>query len=631
MGLLDLLEPEETIGRLWHRLVGDARAYPFYPDAAVSLAELQPVLGVFFRGLGGDHGVQFAAAASKRSSHRIGWRKRLGGDDERLDTARYDGETVSLPPRIGLFPERGLNRDLYLWLAAFFVHADEPAEMPPTDPLAADLEALGQINAAVDRTLTAFPALTDRYRRLCDAVLQARPARKLPKVERALEDLINALLRGQPFDAAGLAGRRAPTHYRPPLPVPVWGLPTPPRTPQSRRRDDEEELGGDGTDTDDRRRKATRKSLDQAEREDSLILNNMEKVLGLAEAIDINRGVDDDDEEDAKKAADDLDEIAVSPHKRRAATRLRLDLDLPPEADDGVNLTGRNLYPEWDYRKKAYRKDHCAVLSRPASEDGDDWTPDAETARRIERVRRQFEALRPKRVVLRRQVDGFDLDTDALVRSMSDLAASGAGSDGVYLSARNQARDLAVALLVDVSLSTDSWFDNRRVIDVEKEALSILAGGLGACGDDYGIFTFTSRRRDFVRVETVKDFDDSFGPAVRRRIAALKPGFYTRMGPALRFVRDRLDERPNRHRLILILTDGKPNDIDHYEGRYAVEDTRQAVHEARRAGIGVFGVTVDARSRDYIPHLFGRGAYHIVGHVAKLPAALPKIYRQLIR
>src|SRR5690606_10995829 len=134
-----------------------------------------------------------------------------------------------------------------------------------------------------------------------------------------------------------------------------------------------------------------------------------------------------------------------------------------------------------------------------------------------------------------------------------------------------------------------------------------------ACGDSHALYAFTSRKRHDVSVLTLKDFDEPLDGRARRRIGALKPGYYTRMGAALRHVTARLAPRPNRHRLLLLLTDGKPNDADHYEGRYGVEDTRRAIHEARRAGLAVFGITVDTRARDYFPYLFGRGAYAIVG------------------
>jgi len=232
--------------------------------------------------------------------------------------------------------------------------------------------------------------------------------------------------------------------------------------------------------------------------------------------------------------------------------------------------------------------------------------------------------------VLRAQVDGTELDMEALVRARTDLVASGAGSDRVYVATRNQARDLAIAILVDTSFSTDSWVDGRRVLDVEKAALTALAFGLEACGDPFAILTFSSRTRHAVAVSTVKSFTERLDAPVRRRIGALRPGAYTRIGAALRHVATLLEARPERHRLLLLLSDGKPNDLDHYEGRYAVEDTRKAVQEARRRQLAVFAVTVDRRAESYVPRIFGRGGYAMVGHLGRLPDALPAIYRQLV-
>jgi fructose-specific component phosphotransferase system IIB-like protein len=118
------------------------------------------------------------------------------------------------------------------------------------------------------------------------------------------------------------------------------------------------------------------------------------------------------------------------------------------------------------------------------------------------------------------------------------------------------------------------------------------------------------------------------GAAVKRRIGALKPGYYTRIGAAVRHAAAQLVDQPQCKKLLLVLTDGKPNDVDHYEGRFAVEDTRKAVREARRLGVAVFGITVDASAQSYFPALFGRGGYAIVGNIGRLPAALPSIYRR---
>jgi nitric oxide reductase NorD protein len=348
----------------------------------------------------------------------------------------------------------------------------------------------------------------------------------------------------------------------------------------------------------------------------------------MAEMVNVDRPGDDSDDADGS-AADELDDMTLGERKGRPSARFRFDLDLPPEALNHTPLTAELTYPEWDYRSGTYLADHCRVIAGPAKDAETASEPDPDTKSLIRRIRRQFEVLRPRHEMLRAQLDGNDLDLDAVVRARSDIAAGGQGSDRIHMASRPHAHDLAVMILVDVSLSTDAWFDNRRVLDVEKEALLVLAHGLSACGDSHSILTFTSRRRSWVRVETVKDFDEPMGHTVERRIAALRPGFYTRIGPAIRHASAKLHERPERRKLLLLLTDGKPNDVDHYEGRFAIEDSRRAVSEARRSGVSVFGVTVDSKAQSYIPAMFGQNGYAIVSRIAKLPSALPAIYRSL--
>ncbi|HXZ17905.1 MAG TPA: VWA domain-containing protein, partial [Roseiarcus sp.] len=132
-----------------------------------------------------------------------------------------------------------------------------------------------------------------------------------------------------------------------------------------------------------------------------------------------------------------------------------------------------------------------------------------------------------------------------------------------------------------------------------------------------------------VRIEIVKGFDEAYSPAVVRRLGALKPGFYTRIGAAVRHATAELAKAAASDRLLLILTDGKPNDIDHYEGRFGVEDTRRAIQEGRRHGVRPFGVTIDARAEARFPLLFGRGGFAVVSDPARLPAAMPILLRRL--
>lgn len=636
MGILRLLEFEELVGERWHRLVGETASYRNFPEAAVSLTDVKGALAVFFRALGGDAAITFAGSPAVASRHRLGLRQRIGLAEERIEQPWRDQATLHLPVRLAAFDDRALNRQLYFWLAAFFVHHGR-GEVVPADPLARDLAFLREVRLTTARALAAAPGLAGLHRRLSDALIRLRPRRALPPDEAAVEQAVLALLgggEGGPFwpavvGDAMLGAFRAPARYRPFLPVPLWGEVVAGGVGTSGAEAGEASGGISADARDGQVRKARRRESDQAGRRDSLIFNRFEKILTLVESLNINRPVEDDDEAGARKALDDAEEIGIASRAKKASTRLKFDLDLPPPALDAAPVMAERSYPEWDYTHAAYLPDHCRVVTGIASEQGESWEPDAAVQRRIRLVRRQFEAFRPRPEMLRAQLDGGDIDLEALVRSRTDLAAGGIGTDRIYLTARRQARDLSVALLVDVSLSTDSWIDNRRVLDIEKEALLVLAHGISACGDDHALFTFTSRRRDWVKVDTIKDFDAPFDATTGRRIGALMPGFYTRMGAALRHVTAILAERQSHHRLLLLLTDGKPNDVDHYEGRYGIEDTRRAVQEARRAGVAVFGVTIDRAAQEHFPVLFGRDRYTIVADAGRLPAALPALYRQL--
>lgn len=646
--MLDFLEVEEFVGRHWHRWASSAASYPDHPESAVHLDDLRTLLGVFFRSGGGESGIEVAAIARRNSRHRLSLRQRLGLDEEALDQARRDEEHLLLPPRIALFADASLNRDLYIWLTAYLA-SGQRAE-GAADPLQNDLLALRTARCTTLRVLERFPGLAERHARLCQALREVRPQRKrLPPMEAALEEALLAQLGGPVPDDDGwaaamhravvddglsLADFQAPRGYRPPLPVPLWGQVVSLGTRDGAREDTADDaeiaLRRNQPEDDAGKRQADRREQDQADRDDPLMLNNMEKMLSWAEMVNLNRHVEDEEEETAKEAADQMDEIVLSPNRKQAASRLKLDLDLAPDEATGGRLAGRHTYPEWHHRKQVYLPDHCVVHSNVQSEEGEQWEPDEATRRRIRRVRREFEALRPRREILRGQLDGSDLDMDAVIRSRCDLAATGEASDRIYLSAREQARDLAVSILIDVSLSTEAWLEDRRVLDVEKEALLVLGHGLAGCGDDYAIHCFTSHRRHKVWVNTLKDFEETMSDRVARRIAALRPGHYTRMGPAIRHVTQELAKRPNRHRLLLVLTDGKPNDTDYYEGRYGIEDTRKAVLEARQQEVKVFGVTVDSEGHRYVPHLFGRGSYAILNRPEHLSLALPGIYRQII-
>jgi len=640
-------EPEEGVGKLRHSLIDTLDAPDAFNAAAATLEETRGRIGVLFRGLGGARDVEIKAATPEISLHRLSRRRALGRSAERLVMPSFDGETLRLPERIAAFPEREANVALYLWLAASAVFARPPPI--ECDALRADVRLLQAAQRMTRETLAECPGLRRIYTALARETLARRPERRrLPPAEAAIEAVIRQLLGAPPPKdepaitlAAAVNGQvtdlshlSAPRDYRPLLPVLLW----PDLRPLADRRRtlrDEETPHGEAEmppNVEPGTFKASRKPSDQPSRKDSLILHKFETILSWTELLNINRRVDDDDEENARKAADDQDEIGLAQVPQRAKTRLRLHLELSPEEAEFERLAGEHVYPEWDYRARSYLPDYCRVLAgaaTTASSPGDAGGQ-ARSERRIRSVRRQFETLRPRRVQLTRQLDGHDIDIAAAIAARVDLVTRGEHSDRVYLATRSQERDLAVSILLDASRSTETYIAGRQVIDIAREALLALAWGLDACGDDTAIDAFSSRRRERVFVQTCKGFDEPMGAAVEARIAGLRPGHYTRLGAALRHVSGRLAERPRQRRLLLVLTDGKPNDTDHYEGRYGIEDTHMAVREARRRGQSVFGVTIDAKSQAPFSRIFGAGGYVVIPDPEKLVAALPHLYRHLV-
>ncbi len=630
-------EPEETVGKLWHAFASRLDAPQVHHGASVDLSEVSGRLAVFFRGLGGAHSVELRAVSPEVSRHRLSLLRRLGAEAERVPRASFDGEILRLPERLAVFPRREANGALYLWLAAAAAHA--PPLVPETDPLRADLRAIAAARAMTVAALDQAPGLRDLHRTLCEAVLLQRRAGRLPQHEAAVEALVRRAL-GDPAPLPDAARRMqgmpvdslsAPGRYQPFEPVPLWpelrdltfGAAD---TVESRDTDGAPEEGGDRT------HRARRRQADQAERSDSLILHKFEAILSWAEFLNLNRRVDDDDPDNAKKAADDQDEIGLGQISKAPATRLKLHLDLAPEDVDRERLSGVQTYPEWDARAGAYLPDHVRVLTSlaEAGERVPSFREDPRAMRRIRHVKRQFESLRPGRVPVPGCLDGDELDMEAVVRARVDILANGAGSNRIWRQTVPQARDLAVSILLDVSRSTESAVTGRAVIDIEREALAALAWGLDACGDDFAIHAFSSLKRQRVYIQQCKAFGEPMGAGVEDRIGALRPGFYTRLGAAVRHAAADLARQSKKRRLLLVITDGKPNDLDHYEGRHGIEDTAMAVREARRAGHSVFGVTIDKRAKSWFPRLFGRGGFHVIPHPDRLTRALPQIYRELV-
>ncbi len=326
-----------------------------------------------------------------------------------------------------------------------------------------------------------------------------------------------------------------------------------------------------------------------------------------------------------------LDELGVNPARYitsavgRAGNLMAEGADGGPAPDETIVVTTQS-YDEWDYRRNGFRKNWCLLSEREILPVRSNFVS-ATLARyhgQIVRLRHQFEMMRNQERFLRRQRDGDDIDFDALVESLADTMAGLPPSDRLFVRLKRDERDIAVLFLVDMSNSTEGW-----VGAAIKESLVLLCEAMETLGDRYGIYGFSGMRR--LRCETfhVKHLDEAYNDEVRQRIGAIAPREYTRMAPAIRHMTSLFQSVEARIRLLITLSDGKPEDYDGYKGEYAVEDTRHALLEARSAGIHPFCITIDQHAHDYMAHMYGEANYMFINDVAKLPARMPEIYRVL--
>ena len=559
---------------LWYHLLTGLAGRLRHPRAAVRLQGCHQAVSLHYHGLGGDpdRGV---VADSGMDRALVGGTH--GGNDL---LAWLDRDQMHLPERINRFPVRALNRELYFWLAAFFAL---DRALAGEDALPAGLRHLFRGLATSARVLEKFPALAPRYRRLCTEELAQR--------RDALPTLGSAA--AQPAHQIEAAIRYA------------LGAARPPDDPWLLASIDEARLGACLAPPPRWRRLSTPFL--------PVFLWGCPRTEGSGLRL---RWLKRRKRRRARGSSRSLARPRFEPGRQ----------GYPPV---GVPLHGEHLYPEWDYRRNAYRTDWCRVTEQVPRSAGHVGSV-SEVTDLARRVRRQFETLREVRGWTRGLESGDELDFDAFVESVADRRSHGLRTARLYRRRESRLRDLAVAVLLDTSRSTAAWIGEHRVIEVARQSMAVLAEALSAVNDEFALYGFASDSRLRVHCHRLKGFEEQYEDRTRRRLRALEPGDYTRMGAAIRHAGGRLQERTEAQKLMLVITDGRPYDpTDGYEGRYAIEDTRRALQELRARGVHCVGLTIDRRGRSWLPYLFGPGRYAVFSRPEALPAVLPRLYARI--
>ncbi len=301
-----------------------------------------------------------------------------------------------------------------------------------------------------------------------------------------------------------------------------------------------------------------------------------------------------------------------------------------PSSDDVWKGTyheeGAFIYNEWDYERQHYRKNWAVLREMDVHPSHDNFVNETLYKYRglAMDLRRTFEALRGEDKLLKKQPYGDDVDIDALVEALADVQHGAEMTDRLFTKLHKMERNIAVMFMVDMSGSTKGWIN-----EAEREALVLLCEALETLGDRYAIYGFSGMTRKRCEVYRVKRFDEPYGDEVRARISGIRPKDYTRMGVTIRHLTSLLNEVEARTKLLITLSDGKPDDYDTYRGAYGIEDTRMALIEARRSGIHSFCITIDTEAKDYLTHMYGPVNYAVIDEVRKLPLKVSDIYRRL--
>jgi nitric oxide reductase NorD protein len=617
-----LVEFEEHVGKLWHRIISTSASHT-YPEAAVHLDDVKQTVGIMFRALGGNAGLKIENSSDHSNNAHRSLLQKIAGSEKGMELVWRNDEALNLPLKIDVFPTKELNRDLYLWLAALASGDDGKGD---------DWFVYNQWLSC--KVLKRFPGLNERYQRLLKAQLALRPELKSLAADEAEQEqaIQQALIKLEsPIPFPSLVSKRS----RPVMPVYLWLHPAPPvlaKASAPAKQDEDNTTSNDGESVNpEEQRKYQAEQVDMPDGKNGLVLDRFENVFSWAEYIKVDRSTEEEEDmAEAEDAAKDLDKLSVAQDSKSTAKRIRFDLDLPAEDSDDRYLGEGIKLPEWDYRKAELRKAYCCLQPMVADQAEAVELP-ARLRTTARNIRSQFEALVPSRKWYKAQEDGCEVDLDAYLDLVVEQNRGHAiAEQGLFKDYRGGTRDMACLLLADLSLSTDSWVNNHsRVIDVIRDSLWLFAEALSATGDQFGMYGFSSRHRDHIRFHTLKSFKEKHNDTSRGRIGAIKPGFYTRMGAAIRHATSILEQQPASQRLLLLLTDGKPNDLDQYEGRYGIEDTRMALIEARKKGLQPFCVTIDEKAGDYLPYMFGTDNFVVIRRPADLPKELPLLYARL--
>ena len=374
--------------------------------------------------------------------------------------------------------------------------------------------------------------------------------------------------------------------------------------------------------------------VDEKQLEDAVLQHQFEKVETAEEFGGNWRDMDgDDDLDDHSNALDDMNmkhTVRVDDTAHSIYQADFIENTTVSESAEMDNTGYHILYDEWDYSKRAYKENFCKVYPKSLLKANIPYYQRtlSENNSTLIGLRKMLTTVNNKYQQQRRQTQGEEFDIDAITDLFVDVNSGHTPTDKIYLSKRKKEKDLSILLLLDISLSSDGYAAGSRVIDVEKQVSILFGEILNEFNIDFSIDCFYSKTRNHSTYLTIKDFDETWNRA-KFKVGAVEPNGYTRIGAALRHSGAMLDKRDTKNKWVILISDGKPNDYDRYEGKYGINDVKQALRELNQRNINSYALAIEAEAKYYLPQMFGQNHYQILTTPVELLQALVKLYEKI--
>jgi len=374
--------------------------------------------------------------------------------------------------------------------------------------------------------------------------------------------------------------------------------------------------------------------VDIKQQEDAVLQHQFEKVETAEEFGGNFRDFDGEDElDDHANALEDINMKYTVRVDDTAHSVYQADFIENTTVSESAEIDNKGYhikYDEWDYTKRAYKSDFCKVYPKTLLKNDVDYYKKTLNDNRttLAGLRKMLTTVNNKYQQQRRQPQGEEFDIDAITDLFVDVHSGHTPSEKIYISKRKKEKDLSILLLLDISLSSDGYAAGNRVIDVEKQVSILFGEILEEFNIDFSIDCFYSKTRNHSSYITIKDFDEDWNKA-KFKVGAVEPSGYTRIGAALRHSGAMLDKRDTKNKWVILISDGKPNDYDKYEGKYGVNDVKQALRELNERNINSYALAIEAQAKYYLPQMFGQNHYQILTTPVELLQSLVQLYEKI--